>query len=51
MQERSLTIPELILLAGTRIVLGAGVGLLIGDRLARDARKRGRVRPAGSWRP
>jgi hypothetical protein len=33
MQERSLTIPELILIAGTRVALGAGVGLLIGDRL------------------
>ena len=39
MQERSLTIPELILIAGTRVALGAGVGLLIGDRLGRDARK------------
>jgi hypothetical protein len=39
MQERNLTIPELILLAGTRVALGAGVGLLIGDRLGRDARK------------
>ena len=39
MQERSLTIPELILIAGTRVALGAGVGLLIADRLGRDARK------------
>jgi hypothetical protein len=39
MQERSLTIPELILIAGTRVALGAGVGLLIGDKLGRDARK------------
>ena len=39
MQERTVTIPELILLAGTRVALGAGVGLLIGDRLGRDARK------------
>jgi hypothetical protein len=28
-----------LLLAGTRVALGAGVGLLIGDRLGRDARK------------
>lgn len=39
MQERSLTIPELILIAGTRVAFGAGVGLLIGDKLGRDARK------------
>jgi len=39
MQEKSLTVPELVLIAGTRVALGAGVGLLIGDRLGRDARK------------
>ena len=39
MQEKSLTIPELVLLAGTRVALGAGLGLLISDRLGRDARK------------
>jgi hypothetical protein len=39
MQERSLTIPELVLIAGTRVALGAGVGLLIGGKLSRDARK------------
>lgn len=39
MQEHSLTIPELILLAGTRVALGVGLGLLIGDKLGRDVRK------------
>ena len=39
MQEKPLTIPELVLIAGPRVALGAGVGLLIGDRLGRDARK------------
>jgi hypothetical protein len=39
MQEKRLTIPELVLIAGTRVALGAGVGLLIGDRIGRDARK------------
>ena len=39
MQERSLTIPEIILIAGTRVALGAGLGLLLGDRLSRDTRK------------
>jgi len=38
-QERSLTIPEIMLIAGTRVTLGVGVGLLIADRLNRDARK------------
>ena len=39
MQEKRLTIPELALIAGTRVALGAGIGLLIGDRLGRGARK------------
>ena len=39
MQERSLTISELILIAGTRVALGVGVGLLVGDKLGRDIRQ------------
>ena len=39
MRERSLTIPELFLIAGTRVALGAGLGLLIGNKLDRDVRK------------
>ena len=39
MQERSMTIPELMLIAGTRVALGAGLGLLLGDKLGRDVRK------------
>jgi hypothetical protein len=39
MLEKSFTIPELILIAGTRVALGAGMGLLIGEKLGRDARK------------
>ena len=39
MLERSFTIPELILIAGTRVALGAGIGLLIGEKLGRDVRK------------
>ena len=39
MQERSVTIPELMLIAGTRVALGAGVGLLVGEKLPREARK------------
>ena len=39
MQERTVTIPELMLIAGTRVALGAGIGLLLSDKLGRDARK------------
>lgn len=39
MPERGFTIPEIILIAGTRVALGAGLGLLIGRRLSRDAQK------------
>ena len=39
MTERGFTIPEIILIAGTRVALGAGLGLLLGDRLSRDARR------------
>jgi hypothetical protein len=39
MQQRGLTIPELILIAGTRVALGAGLGLLVGDKLDREVRK------------
>ena len=39
MREHSLTIPELILIAATRVALGAGLGLLVGDKLGRDVRK------------
>jgi hypothetical protein len=37
--ERGLTIPEIMLIAGTRVALGAGIGLLISDRLNKDQRK------------
>jgi hypothetical protein len=37
--ERNLTIPEIMLIAGTRAALGLGVGLLISDRLTKDQRK------------
>ena len=39
LEERGLTIPELMLIAGTRVALGAGIGLLVADRLNRDQRK------------
>jgi hypothetical protein len=37
--ERAVTIPEVMLIAGTRVALGIGLGLLISDRLNEDQRK------------
>lgn len=39
MQERRLTMAELFLIAGTRVVLGLGLGLLLADKIDRDTRK------------
>jgi hypothetical protein len=39
MMERNLTIAEIILIAGTRVALGAGIGLLLSTRLNNDQRK------------
>ena len=39
MWEKGFTVPEIILIAGTRVALGAGLGLLIAGRLSRDARR------------
>jgi hypothetical protein len=39
MQERRLTLPEIMLIGGTRVALGAGIGLLLGDRLNDDQRR------------
>ena len=39
MKERTLTMPDLALIAGTRIALGAGIGLLLADKLNEDHRK------------
>jgi hypothetical protein len=37
--DRTFTISEVMLLAGTRVALGVGIGLLISDRLNEDQRK------------
>lgn len=37
--QRGLTIPEIMLIAGTRVALGVGVGLILSDRLNPDQRK------------
>jgi hypothetical protein len=39
MHERGLTIPEIGLIAGTRVALGVGIGLLISEKLTRDERR------------
>lgn len=39
MVETKLTIADIILIAGTRVVLGAGIGLLFSTRLNNDQRK------------
>jgi hypothetical protein len=39
MQGRQLTPADIALIAGTRIALGIGIGLLISGRLNRDQRK------------
>ena len=39
MRKTVLTIPEIMLIAGTRAALGAGLGLLLGNRLKEKARK------------
>ena len=39
MKERRITTPELTLIAGTRVALGVGIGLLCSGRLNRDQRR------------
>jgi hypothetical protein len=39
MLRRTVTLPEIGLIAGTRAALGAGVGLLLADRLNKDQRR------------
>jgi hypothetical protein len=39
MISRTVTLPELGLIAGTRAALGAGIALLVGERLDRKPRR------------
>ena len=39
MKETRITLPELGLVAATRVALGAGLGLLLADRLTADQRR------------
>ena len=39
MQERTLTVADIILIAGTRVAMGVGIGLLLSNKLTKDQRK------------
>jgi CBS domain-containing protein len=39
LRERSITVPELILIAGTRAAIGVGVGLLVKEKLNKGQRR------------
>ncbi len=39
MREARLTLPEISLIAGTRVALGAGAGLLLADKLGGEKRR------------
>ena len=39
MVERKLTLAEIMLIAGTRVARGAGIGLLLSSKLNHDQRK------------
>jgi hypothetical protein len=39
MRERILTVPDIMLIAGTRVALGVGIGLLVSKKLGEGARQ------------
>ena len=39
MTPRIVTVPELFMIAGTRVALGVGAGLLLADRLSKEQRQ------------
>jgi len=39
MKKSELTLPEIGLIAGTRVMAGAGIALLLADKLSEDKRK------------
>jgi hypothetical protein len=39
MRQRAVTVPEIMLIAGTRVALGVGIGLLVAEKIDRDTRK------------
>jgi H+/gluconate symporter-like permease len=40
MKKAELALPEIMLIAGTRVMGGAGVALLLADKLSEDQRKK-----------
>ncbi len=38
-KKKEVTVPQLMLIAGTRVALGAGLGLLLGEKLNKDERR------------
>jgi hypothetical protein len=39
MKAKELTMPEIVMIAGTRVALGAGAALLLADRFAAEQRR------------
>lgn len=39
MKEATLTMPELAMIGGTRVALGAGIGFLLADKLSSEQRR------------
>ena len=39
MKETTLTMPELAMIGGTRVALGAGIGFLLADELSSEQRR------------
>ena len=39
MKTRELTVPDIGMIAATRVMLGAGIGLLLSERLDREQRR------------
>ena len=39
LKQREVTLPELAVIAGTRVALGAGIGLLLTDKLSHEQRR------------
>jgi len=40
MKKAALTLPEIMLIAGTRVMLGVGAGLLLADIIREDKKKK-----------
>jgi hypothetical protein len=38
MSQHNVTLSDLVLIAGTRVALGVGIGLLLSDRLSKEQR-------------